>query len=69
MTLTDTAVEYTRDELVAEIDATAREVIGMSAAELAHAYRNGTLEAPSRVADIIALINLLPENDTLFEGK
>ena len=69
MTQTDSTVEYTRDELVSEVDKASRRATGLSAAELAYAYRTGKLEMPSRVADLIALINLLPENDPLFEGK
>lgn len=69
MTQTDSTVEYTRDELIAEVDAASKRATGMSAAELACAYRTGRLQTPSRVADLLALISLLPENDPLFEGK
>jgi hypothetical protein len=69
MTQTDSTIEYTRDELIAEVDAASKRSIGLSAAELAHAYRTGNLKTPSRVADLLALINLLPDNDPLFEGK
>lgn len=67
MTLTDSAVEYTREELVEEIDQGSRRAIGLSASELARAYRDGKLEEPTGVADLIALLNLLPEDDALFE--
>jgi hypothetical protein len=69
MTQTDSAIEYTRDELIAEVDAASKRATGMSAAELAFAYRTGKLEMPSRVADLLALLNLLPDNDPLFEAK
>jgi hypothetical protein len=69
MTLTDSAVEYTREELVEEIDQGSRRAIGLSASELARTYRDGKLEEPTGVADLIALLNLLPEDDALFKSK
>jgi hypothetical protein len=38
----------------------------MSAAALVEAYRNGTLEEPGELADLLALAFLLPEDDPLF---
>jgi hypothetical protein len=69
MTQTDSTVEFTRDELIAEIDRDARKTVGMSAGQLAIAYRARTLLQPWAVADLIALLNLLPDNDPLFEAK
>jgi hypothetical protein len=69
MTQTDSAVEYTREELIAEVDKASKRTTGMSAAELAFAYRKGKLEMPGRFADLLALLNLLPDNDPLFEGR
>ena len=68
MTQTDTTVELTREELIAEVERAARRVFGISAAELAKAYRLRLLAGPGRVAEAIALLNLLPDDDPLFEG-
>ena len=38
----------------------------MSAHNLVQSYRAGRLRDPGAVADIIALANLLPDNDPLF---
>ena len=38
----------------------------MSAMELIQAYRDGNLEEPGEVADLLALAYLLPDGDPLF---
>ena len=58
-----------REELVEEIDQGSRRAIGLSASQLARAYRVGELEDPTGVADLIALLNLLPEDDVLFKSR
>ena len=62
MTQTDTAVEYTRDDLVEELEIGARRARGMTAREFATAYRNRTLENVGEVADLAALVHLSPDD-------
>lgn len=69
MTQTDTNVIFSRDELVAEIDRGAKRAVGMSAREFARAYREHHLPRQAPVADLIVLLNLLQENDPLFDGR
>jgi hypothetical protein len=38
----------------------------MSAAEFIRAYRDGTLDEPGELADLLALAYLLPDEDPLF---
>lgn len=63
-----TVLELSRDEIVARIEQAARTRLRMSAADLLRAYRNGTLDDPGTVADILVLADLLPEDDPLFEA-
>jgi len=64
--VTATEQELTRDEIVASIDECVRRRRGMSARELLSAYRAGTLDDPGDVADLIALSDLLDEDDPVF---
>jgi hypothetical protein len=59
---------WTRDEIVAFIETEAWRRRGMSAAQLLHSYRDGSLESPGEVSDILALADLLPEDDPVFEA-
>jgi hypothetical protein len=69
MTQTDTTVEMTREEAIAEIDRISRRVLGMSAAEFAVAYRERRIDTLTRVAEAIGILNLLPDSDPIFEAK
>ena len=69
MVVSNDSVVMTRDEMIAEIDRGARRTLGLSAQALALAYRDRTLEAPGRVAELIAILNLLPDDDPLFATR
>jgi hypothetical protein len=69
LTQTDTAVHYTRDELIREIDTASRRAIGKSAKQLALAYRSGRLKEPHRVAHLIGLLSLFAADDPLFGSQ
>jgi hypothetical protein len=58
--------EWTRDEIVALIEEQAMARRGLGALALIQAYREGTLEEPGEVADLLALAYLLPDSDPLF---
>lgn len=59
-------LELTRDEVVARLEREARRRTGLSAGELLAAYRRGQLEDPGRVADLLVLAGLLPDDDPLL---
>ena len=58
--------ELTRKEIIDLIDEHARTRRGISGEELLRSWRAGTLEAPGEVADLLALAELLPEDDPLL---
>lgn len=62
----DSIIKLTREEIIAQLDAEARRRRGVSAAALLRAYRDGALENPGDVADLLAFARLLPEDDPLF---
>lgn len=55
-----------RDEIVERIDREARRRLRISAKELLRRYRDGELDDPGYVADLIMLAELLPDDDALF---
>ncbi len=55
-----------RDEILARLEDGARSRTGLSAREMVQRYLAGQLDDPGRVADLLALARLLPENDPLF---
>jgi hypothetical protein len=59
--------EWTRDEIVEVLAKEAWARRKMSAADLIRAYREGTLDEPGEVSDLLALVFLLPDDDPLFE--
>jgi len=59
-------IELTRKEIIERIDREAKRRMHMSANELLRSYRAGRLEDAGAVADLLALSNLLPDNDPLF---
>jgi hypothetical protein len=61
--------ELSRDEIVAMIDSQAKRRRGLTASQLVRAYAEGTLEAAGEVADLLALADLLPEDDPLFGSR
>jgi hypothetical protein len=59
-------VKLTRAQIVDSLEKGARGSIGMSARTMLRRYRKGHLSDPSRVADLIALSNLLRKNDPML---
>ena len=66
MVVTDTTVELTREEIIAQLEEGAQRRRGISARELLSAYRAGRLDQPGDVLDLLGLAWLLPEDDPLF---
>jgi hypothetical protein len=69
MTQTDTVVTFTREEIIDEIDRGARRALGISAADFVRAFRERRLQDRDRAAviDLVVLMNLLREDDPLFD--
>jgi hypothetical protein len=61
-----TVLELTRDEIMQRLETGARRRRRLSAYEMLQRYRAGTLDEPCDVADLLALADLLPENDPVF---
>jgi hypothetical protein len=59
-------VELSRDEIIDRIEKGAQRRLHKSAKDLVRYYRMGKLDDPGRVADLLALSDLLPDNDPLF---
>jgi len=62
----DSIIELTRDELISRLETESLRRRGIPARELLRHYRQGTLQDPGDVADLLALAGLLPEDDPLF---
>ncbi|MEO8425280.1 MAG: hypothetical protein ABI595_15390 [Actinomycetota bacterium] len=65
MVVTDTTREWTRDELADVLEKQVWTRCGIDAVELVRRYREGILEDPGAVADLLALAYLLPTDDPL----
>lgn len=61
-----TIVELGRDEILTRLETGAQRRRGLSAKELVRRYRAGELEDPCEVADLLALADLLRDDDPLF---
>jgi len=59
-------IELTRKEIIERIEHGAKRRMHCSARNLVRLYRAGQLEDAGAVADLLALANLLPDNDPLF---
>jgi len=60
-------LELSRDQIVARIERGAKSRgVFLAAPELLQQYREGRLEDPAAVADLVALAALLPDDDPLF---
>lgn len=68
MTQTDTTVEFTREEIIEQLDEAARER-GLSICAMLTSFRNGSLANPAEVLDVLALADILPEDDPLRCGR
>lgn len=60
-------IELARDEIIRLINEGSTERRGMSANDLLNLYRKGKLDEPGEVADLLALADLLPDDDNIFE--
>ena len=61
-------LEWTRDDILKRLDDGAWRRLHLSAEEMLRAYRAGRLDDPGRVADLLVLADLLPNDDPLFVG-
>jgi hypothetical protein len=59
-------ITLTRDEIVERLQDGSMRRLKMPAKKLVRLYRRGKLEDPGRVADLLALSDLLPDDDPLF---
>lgn len=62
----NSVIDLSREELIKQLDQESTRRRGMSARDLMLAYREGRLQNPGEVADLLALAGLLPEDDPLF---
>jgi len=60
-------LQLTRSQLISRIERGAKQRgLLYSAEDLIRAYRQGQLEDPRAVADLVGLASLLPDDDPLF---
>jgi hypothetical protein len=59
-------LELTRSEIATLLDREARRRLGVSGEELVRRYKAGLLDDCGKVADLLALANLLDKDDPLF---
>jgi hypothetical protein len=61
-----TTLELTRAQIAELLDREAQRRLGVPGHELVRRYRAGELKDCGKFADLLALANLLPEDDPLF---
>ena len=61
-----THVELTQDEIVARLSQGAMERLDMSAADMVAAFRDGSLEDPGSVLDLLGLAAMLDTDHPLY---
>ena len=61
-------IELTREQIIQILEEKARERLGISAHELLIRYRQGKIENPGELADILMTADLLPEDDEIFKA-
>lgn len=61
-----TVVELTREDILKRLESGAQRRRALSATELIRQYRKGTLDDPCSIADLLALTDLLEDDDPLF---
>lgn len=66
MLKTEPVLQLTRRQIYERLEEGARRRCGMSAAELIRVYKEGRLENPGAVADLLSLAHLLTDDDPLF---
>jgi hypothetical protein len=66
VTKNDTTVTFTRDEIIEELERLAKQSFKLSLREFVVAYREHRLPRRGPIADLLVLLDLLPEDDPLF---
>lgn len=66
MTVVNGSIQMSRDEIVEAIEKGALDRRGVSATDLLRAYRSGELQEPGEVADLLALGDLLSDDDPVL---
>jgi len=61
--------KLSRDEILGIIDKGAQRRLGMSVGQLVKSYQEGTLKEPAAVRDLLILLDLLAEDDPIFDGR
>lgn len=66
MELASTVLELTRDQIVTRIERGTKQRLSLGVRDFITLYKEGRLEDPSAVADLVALAALLNDDDPLF---
>jgi hypothetical protein len=65
----DVAVEeFTRDEIVEQLEAVAQRLTGLSAAQTLREFVAGRLRETDDLAEVLVLADLLPDDDPVLAG-
>jgi len=59
-------LQMTRDEIAYALESSSRDRLGMSAPETIRAYWDRRLADPAEIADLLALVRLLRDDDPLI---
>lgn len=59
-------LRLSRDQIIAQLEAGAWRRLQMRADDFVRAYRDGRIDDPGRIADLLMLAHLLDEHDPLF---
>ena len=68
-TISQKVEKPSRDEVINLIDSEAQRRLNLSATELVKRYQEGNLKDPSAVRDLIILLDLLSEDDPIFDAR
>lgn len=66
MLKTEPILQLTQPEIYKRLEEGAQRRCGMSATRLIQLYKEGRLENPGAVIDLLSLAHLLPDDDPLF---
>ncbi len=61
-------VQLTREQIIGYADKEARRRTGRSIQEIVNLWRHRQLEDEGEVADLLALLDLLPDDDEIFRA-
>ena len=61
--------KLSRDEIIALIENGSRRRLNLSAYDFVAQYQKGRLEDPAEVADLVVFLDLLTEDDPIFNGR